>query len=127
MKKIILILVLTFGYNLNAQVGVGTTTPRSTLDVNGNLSVKVVSLNGGPSGNATEIDDGVYINLTPTVGNLEFILPEADEFPGRIYILRNISDTEIAQIYSFDGSFFSGESQRRNFIVLVSPGSISKM
>ena len=41
----------------------------------GNLSLKVVSLNGGPMGAATTINDGTYINLLPTTGNLEFILP----------------------------------------------------
>lgn len=60
---------------------------------------------------STPIDDGVYINLTPTLGNLEFILPDAAAFPGRIYILRNIDDDYVAQIYSFGGLFFPGDSR----------------
>ena len=103
-----MLLISAFGFS---QVGIGTTDPKSTLDVNGNLSLKVVSLNGGPGGSATPIDDGVYINLTPTPGNVEFILPNAASFPGRIYILRNITDTETAQIYSFGGSFFPGDAR----------------
>ncbi|MBT8324335.1 MAG: hypothetical protein KJO96_03470 [Winogradskyella sp.] len=95
----------------NAQVGINTDDPKSTLDVNGNLSLKVVTLNGGPGGSAMAIDDGTYINLSPTTGNVEFILPDATAYPGRIYIMRNISDTETALIYSLGGSFFPGDSR----------------
>lgn len=100
MKNIVIIVCFIFGFNLNSQVGIGTTSPKSTLDINGNLSLKVVSLNGGPSGSATSIDDGVYISLTPTAFNVEFILPDATTVLGRIYILRNISDAENAVIYT---------------------------
>ncbi|WP_458628707.1 hypothetical protein [Winogradskyella sp. PC D3.3] len=72
---IILITLILFTNNALAQVGIGTTDPKSTLDINGNLSLKVVSLIGGPSGTATSIDDGVYINLIPTSGNADFELP----------------------------------------------------
>jgi hypothetical protein len=105
MKKIVLGAMFLCSIMSFAQVGIGTTTPRSTLEINGNLSLKVVSLNGGPGGSATVIDDGTndgtYLNLTPTSGNVEFILPDATLYPGRIYILRNVSDTENAVIYSF--------------------------
>ncbi|NRD19241.1 hypothetical protein HNV08_04210 [Winogradskyella eckloniae] len=116
----ILVLVLALCFHcVNAQVGVGTTDPKSTLDINGNLSIKVVSLNGGPMGSATPVDDGVYLNLTPTTGNEEFILPNATLVPGRIYILRNVSDSESAVIYSYgyvaglgNGvEFYSGDSR----------------
>lgn len=104
MKSFIAIIGLLLTLSLNAQtdgVGINTTDPQSTLDINGNLSLKVVSLNGGPGGSATQVDDGTYINLTPTSGNVEFILPDATLFPGRIYIMRNVSDSETAVIYSF--------------------------
>jgi hypothetical protein len=94
MKRIVTILLLsTFSIVLNAQVdgvGVNTTDPKSTLDINGNLSVKHLTLTG--SGIATIIDDGVYISINPTASNQEFRLPNATEFPGRIYILRNITN-----------------------------------
>ncbi|WP_407556617.1 hypothetical protein [Winogradskyella sp. 4-2091] len=133
MKNVILILVLVLCFNgANAQVGVGTTDPKSTLDINGNLSLKVVSVNGGPSGSATPIDDGVYINLTPTTGSEEFILPDATVVPGRIYILRNVTDTVNADIYTFGAGvlFFAGDSTAGvsvvNMTTTVGNGNTSK-
>jgi hypothetical protein len=110
-KHILLVfLFLCFTKNSFSQVGINTLVPLSTLDVNGNLSIKVVSLNGGPSGSATPIVDGVYISITPTVGNQEFILPNATLFPGRTYIIRNVSNSVTASLYSFGGNFFSKDS-----------------
>lgn len=108
----ILALVL-FSLNCNSQVigvGINTNDPKSTLDINGNLSLKVLLLNGGPGGSATPINDGVYLSLNPTSGNREFILPNAANVSGRIYILRNISGSETAQIYSFGGNFYSKDT-----------------
>ena len=104
-----------------SQVGINTTTPLSTLDICGNLNVKEIGLTnanvagsatfyGGPSGSATHIDDGVYVSLTPTSGNQEFILPNATNVPGRIYVLRNISNSIDAKIYTFGGSFYAKDS-----------------
>lgn len=87
----------------SAQVGINTDTPLSTLDINGNLSVKTLVLNGGPAFGATPINDGVYISLVPTSGNVEFILPDPASVPGRMYFLRNISDFHTAQVYTHGG------------------------
>ncbi|REG89790.1 hypothetical protein [Winogradskyella sediminis] len=108
MKSIIIAIFILFINTAFAQVGINTTDPKSTLDINGNLSVKVVEYNGGPGWAATPIDDGVYINLVPTASNVEFILPDASLVPGRIYILRNISDAENAVIYTFGADATSG-------------------
>ncbi|TPV31857.1 hypothetical protein FJ651_13630 [Paucihalobacter ruber] len=111
MKTTISVLLFFVTFCGFSQVGINTDTPLSMLDINGNLSLKVVTLNGGSQNNATPINDGIYINLIPTVNNLEFILPDADAVPGRIYILRNITNNLNAEIYSFDGGFFSGDSR----------------
>lgn len=91
------------GIMMSAQVGINTTMPLSTLDINGTLSVKTigipVALNGGAPFNATPINDGVYISLTPTAGATEFLIPDPSAVPGRIYILRNISNSVAATLY----------------------------
>ena len=104
--KVLLVLIATF-FTLNssfAQVGINTTTPLSTLDINGNLSVKVVGLTG--SGSATLINDGVYISLNPQAGDQEFQLPSPILYPGRLYYLRNINDTYTAKLTTAAGNFF---------------------
>jgi len=132
--KLALILMAAFsGLNYGfAQVGINTTTPLSTLDINGNLNVKEIGLanvnvagsgsfNGGPSGSATQINDGVYISLTPTSGNQEFILPNAVNVPGRIYVLRNISNSVDAKIYTFGGALYAKDSSTATSAPLTMP------
>lgn len=110
-----------------AQVGINTNTPLSTLDINGNLSLKALgvspTINGGPSGNATPINNGVYLSLTPTAGNVEFIVPSAVAVPGRIYILRNISNSVTAQLYSLGGNFFAKDSNTATAAPLNMPAN----
>ena len=125
MNKLKLLLILISAiYAVNSgfsQVGINTTTPLSTLDINGNLTIKEIGIinanvagsaifNGGSSGSATQINDGVYISLTPTAGSDEFILPNAVNVPGRIYVLRNISNTITAKIYTFGGALYAKDS-----------------
>ena len=128
------VLFLIFTTFLYAQVGINTTTPLSTLDINGNLNVKEIGISntnvagsgplmGGPGGSATQINDGVYISLTPTSGNQEFILPNAVNVPGRIYVLRNISNSITAQIYTFGGNFFAKDSNTATTAPLNMPAN----
>ena len=74
------------------------------MDINGNLSVKVITLVG--SGTVSPINDGVYISVNPQAGDQEFKLPSPITFPGRIYILRNINDTHTAKLTTDAGNFF---------------------
>lgn len=87
-----------------SQVGINTTTPLSTLDINGNLSVKAITLVG--SGSATLLNDGVYISLNPQATDQEFQLPSPITYPGRIYYLRNINNTNTAKLTTAAGNFF---------------------
>ena len=87
-----------------SQVGINTVTPLSMLDINGNLSVKAITLVG--SGSTTQIDDGVYISINPQSNNQVFNIPSAITYPGRIYVLRNINNTNTADITSSGGLFF---------------------
>lgn len=95
------ICAVSFGF---AQVGINTVNPLSTLDINGNLSVKTVTLTG--SGSATLIGDGVYISISPQATDQEFRLPNAVTYPGRVYIIRNIQNAVTAKLTSANGLLF---------------------
>jgi hypothetical protein len=99
--------IILFAFQSNfCQVGINTLLPLSTLDINGNLSIKVLSLNGAPGGSATLIMDGVYISLNPTSGNQEFYVEEPSVVPERVNILRNTNDFNSALIYTSGGKKF---------------------
>ena len=100
---ILITALLSVNFGL-AQVGINTSNPLSTLDINGNLSVKTITLVG--SGSATDISDGVYISVNPQATDQEFRLPSAVAFPGRVYIIRNINNTTTAMLTSAAGLLF---------------------
>ncbi len=105
LKQMLLLIVFgCFFQSGFSQVGINTTNPLSTLDINGNLSVKVITLTG--SGSATLISDGVYLSLNPQATDQEFRLPSAVSFPGRVYMIRNISQYT-AKLTSAGGVIFS--------------------
>jgi hypothetical protein len=111
--KFTVLLFFAFSFAFS-QVGINTETPLSMLDINGNLSIKHVSLTGATT--PTLIDDGVYISITPLVNNQQFQLPDPRNFPGRLYIIRNVQNTINAQIIMDPAAvsagvlFFSGDS-----------------
>lgn len=100
----VLVLMCLFSKSSFGQVGINTTTPLSTLDINGNLSLKTLILVGSSA--PTLIDDGVYISLQPLIADQEFRLPNAVDFPGRVYVLRNIQNTITARLTSAGGLLF---------------------
>lgn len=126
LKVQFLLLLILSGWFAYGQVGINTTTPLSTLDINGNLSVKTVTLAGGNSGSPTLIDDGVYISLDPRNGISDFYsLPNPTTVPGRVYIVRNITDFDTAKL-SIDGGggtirFFNKHSNIGTFTLDLLP------
>jgi hypothetical protein len=104
LKFIFSIITVLFTVNSGiAQVGINTTNPLSTLDINGTLSLKTVTLNGNGTGNggaAVLVDDGVYVSINPISQDDKFQLPNPTLFPGRVYIIRNINNSLTAQIIS---------------------------
>lgn len=102
--SLILIAAVWSANSCFAQVGINTTDPHSTLDINGNLSVKAITING--SGSTTLISDGVYISVNPLSADQEFQLPSPITYPGRIYILRNINNTNTAKLTTVAANFF---------------------
>ena len=109
LKQILLLMVFgCFFQSGFSQVGINTATPLSMLDINGNLSVKAITLTG--TGSATLISDGVYISVNPQATNQEFQLPSAPSYPGRVYIIRNINNTYTAMLTASVGMLFPKNS-----------------
>ncbi len=129
--KLVLILIPALcAVNLGfAQVGINTINPLSTLDINGNLSVKVVTLAGGSSGAPTLISDGVYLSLDPRNGSTDYYeFPAPSTVPGRIYIVRNITDFDTAQL-TISGAtqrFFPKNSSTGSFTLSMPPNAVNK-
>lgn len=108
-------LLLFFGikFSVFSQVGINTTTPLSTLDINGNLSLKTITLNGNGTGNggtSVLISDGIYISLNPLATDDKFQLPNPTLFPGRVYIIRNIQNAVTAQLTTTTNLLFPKNS-----------------
>ena len=89
----------TRGTNDAIRVGIGTSAPSSSLQVNGTFAVGVVNnFGGGTSGGPNGLDQGAinqssliggFYELTPTgSSNQYYRLPTASDCPGRIYHLR---------------------------------------
>jgi len=122
-------MLFLFSFCSFGQVGINTTNPLSTLDLNGNLSIKVLTLNGGNSvAAATIINDGVYISLDPRNNTSDFYsLPNPVNVPGRVYFIRNITDFDTAKL-SIQGSsrFFPKNSSSGSFTLDLPPNAINK-
>jgi len=128
LKELLLVLVFCCFFQSGfSQVGINTTSPLSTLDINGNLSVKVVNLTGtgtGTSGSAVLISDGVYISINPAATDDKFQLPNPVSFPGRTYIIRNINNTITAQLTTTSGMLFPKNSTVGSSNIYMFEGSL---
>lgn len=111
-----------------SQVGINTAVPLSTLDINGNLSVKVVTLTGGTSGSPTVISDGIYLSLDPRNGLTDYYqFPDPSTVPGRVYFVRNITDFDTAQLTTLGGTrFFPKDSKSGTFTISMPPNAVNK-
>jgi hypothetical protein len=124
MKKLYAILFLLPALHSKAQVGIGTTTPNSTLDVRGSLSTAVLAF----SSNTTA---GVSDNLLVFTGNsaATLTLPDATTMPGREYWIKNASTNSslltiaTSSFQTIDGAGSWPLSQLNKVIRLVSNGT----
>lgn len=73
--------------NSSGYVGIGTSTPGSTLHVAGSQSVKV-SL---ALATATTLDATHYIITTPATGNIGYTLPSAATAANRVYMIKRLT------------------------------------
>ena len=121
LKLILMAVVCTANFGF-AQVGINTTNPLSMLDINGNMSVKVLTLTGSAS--PTLISDGIYISINPQATDQEFQLPNPVTFPGRMYIVRNINNTITAKLTSVSGLLFPKNSTTGSAEIYMYEGNL---
>ncbi len=110
-----------------SQVGINTSMPLSTLDINGNLSVKVVNLTGngsGSGGSSVLIDNGIYISISPSATDDKFELPNPTLVPGRMYIIRNINNGTTAQLITTVGLLFPKNSTTGSSNIYMFEGNL---
>jgi hypothetical protein len=80
----ILCLLFLLESNVNAQVGIGTVSPLSTLDVRGSISGNYRSFTGNTTASATDY----ALAFTGTTAS-SVTLPDATGCTGRIYLIKN--------------------------------------
>lgn len=91
--KNLLAIVFVFFINVTtyAQMGVGTSTPNSTLDVRGSLSIGYRTFSAATSAAATD-HTLVFTGTTP----ISLTLPNATTCTGRFYLVKNASSNSSA-------------------------------
>lgn len=106
------LLSMTLHNNGNTMVGASTTTPHSTLQVDGTTAVGVTNgVSGGPSGTPVSLSGlGSYISLNAAGGTDNYQLPNAASCAGRIYYIRNTSTTNDATLVTAGGNLCPGNS-----------------
>ncbi|SHG55472.1 hypothetical protein SAMN05421866_0812 [Chryseobacterium oranimense] len=93
-NKIIQFALLSIGLNTFAQVGINTTSPASTIDVNGSFATPYRTLPVSSESESTLTDTDYYINYTGS-SDYTLHLPSANTtlpFKGREYVVRNPTD-----------------------------------
>lgn len=97
----------------DGKTGIGTSTPNSTLHVDGTFAMgTTMAVTGGASGSPFSLSGAKsYIGLSPVDGtNNYYQLPDPASCAGRMYVIRNNSTTEIAKLVTAAGVFFVGAS-----------------
>jgi len=69
-----------------AQIGIGTTTPASTLDVKGSVSHSIVTKTTSYTATASD-----YTIICNNSGAITISLPAASTATGRVYVIKKIS------------------------------------
>lgn len=123
MKTPVVILALLLSLAAHSQIGIGTTSPNSTLDVRGSLSGKYTAF----SSNTTAGSDHILVFTGTSAATLT--LPDATTCQGRIYWIKstssNASTLTIATTSSqtIDGISSWSLTQTNKVFVVMSNGS----
>lgn len=125
MKILALISLITaLACCVNAQVGVGTTSPNSTLDVRGSMSNNLRSFAASTAAGTSDY----HLVFTGTAA-ATLTLPDATTITGRAYVIKNVSSnasvltiaTTLSQ--TIDGLSSWALSQANKTVTLISNGS----
>ncbi|WP_217601616.1 hypothetical protein [Chitinophaga sp. GbtcB8] len=84
--------------NSSKELGIGTNTPASTLDVRGSLSMPI------RSGTNTTLTADDYTFIKTGTGNATINIPAASTCAGRIYVVKRVSATGTVYIKSTTGT-----------------------
>ncbi len=81
-------IILAINVNVSAQVGIGTVSPNSTLDVRGSISGIYRAFTGNTTASSTDFSL-IFTGATAC----SVTLPDATACPGRVYLIKNASTT----------------------------------
>jgi uncharacterized protein YaaW (UPF0174 family) len=88
MKKLVTLLLCVCVLSASAQIGIGTTSPTSTLDVRGSLALNYRSFTSSTT--AASTDNNLLFSGTAAA---TLTLPDATGCAGRTYSIKNVSTT----------------------------------
>lgn len=107
-NPIILLLCTICAITTSAQVGIGTTTPNSTLDINGSLATKITSFSANYTAGATD-----YHLIFTGTSAATLTLPTASSITGRTYTIKNASsDTAVLTINTTSSQTIDGATSQ---------------
>lgn len=122
MKNLFTLFVLVISISVNAQVGVGTSSPKSMLDVNGSLGTKVSAITAN-----TTLDINYSVVLCNSSSAMTVTLPAAATCSGRQYTIKNINTGAVTITpngsETIDAETFYKLSQQYDIISIVSNGT----
>jgi len=125
MKILTLTLLISLcAFYTNAQVGVGTTSPNSTLDIRGSMSNNLRSFSTSTSAGTTD-----YHLIFTGTSAATLTLPDATTITGRAYVIKNVSsNASVLTIATTSSQTIDGLSswllsQTNKTLMLISNGT----
>ena len=113
----------------SGNTGLGTSTPNSTLHVDGTIAVGTsLNIAGGTVGSPVLLlNQKSYVGVLPANATSNYYqLPDPTLYPGRTYIIRNNSSVDPANITTAAGLLFPGNSNIGGATYTLNPTSSPK-